>query len=45
MNESLFWVLAVAGVVGLAAWCYRRRLAALSRDPTPGFLRACRITG
>lgn len=45
MNESLFWVLAVAGVVGLAAWSYRRRLAALSRDPTPGFLRACRITG
>ena len=45
MNDSLFWVLAVAGMAGFATWCYRRRLAALSREPTPGFIRACRIAG
>lgn len=45
MNDSLFWVLGVAGLAGLATWCYRRRLAALTREPTPGFIRACRIAG
>lgn len=45
MNDSLFWVLSAAALVGFATWCYRRRLAALTREPTPAFLRACRIAG
>ena len=45
MHDSLLWVLGFVAVAGFAAWCYRRRLAALTREPTPAFLRASRITG
>ena len=45
MHDSLLWVFGFVAVVGFAAWCYRRRLAALTREPTPAFLRASRITG
>lgn len=45
MHDSLFWVLGAAALAGFATWCFRHRLAALTREPTPGFVRACRMAG
>lgn len=45
MHESLIWVLAVAGGAGAALFFFRRKLAALARNPTPGFLRVTRAIG
>lgn len=45
MHESLLWVLVLGASAALPAWCLRRKLAALARDPTPGFLRTCRAIG
>ena len=45
MHDSLMWVLGVVAVCAFGAWLYRLRLAALLREPTPGVLRVCRITG
>jgi len=45
MHESLIWVLAVAAVAGAALFFCRRRLAALTRNPTPAFLKVTRGIG
>ena len=45
MHESLVWVLGFIAVCACGTWCYRQRLAALLREPTPGVLRVCRVTG
>jgi len=45
MHDSLLWVLGFIAAGAFGAWCYRQRLAALLREPTPPVLRACRITG
>lgn len=45
MDESLLWLLGVVAAGAFGAWCCRRRLTALLREPSPAVLRVCRMTG
>lgn len=45
MDSVVSWLIAVIILGAIAIWRGRARLAALLREPTPGFLRVCRITG
>ena len=45
MNNGTLYLVAVVTLAWLAVWPFRVRLVALVRNPTPGFLKVCRLVG
>jgi hypothetical protein len=45
MHESMMFVLAIVAGIAVFAWRRRHDLAALTREPTPAFLRIARRVG